>query len=224
MAVYKLEVIEKNRMWMAVGFFLLAGVCLAHPVDAQGEDKRGPPRIQPLVEEIGEGKEEDDKHERLLKAFQLWKQGYLYHVIGDYRNAIDHFRASIQVHPTAEGHTFLGWSMSMLGQYKEAIAECKKAIALDPDYGNPYNDIGVYLTALGQGDEAIPWLKKAMSAKRYCCYQFPHFNLGGILLRKGKEEEALRSFEKALEIDPDYQAALEAVRTLREKLRKYREL
>lgn len=39
---------------------------------------------------------------------------------------------SCDIHPTAEGHTYLGWSMSMLGQLDEAIAECKKAIALDP--------------------------------------------------------------------------------------------
>ena len=141
------------------------------------------------------------------QAYELWAKGYILHQFGGYAEAIELFRASIAVHPTPEGHTFLGWSLSKLGELEEAIAECKMAITLDPDYGNPYNDIGVYLIALGRADEAIPWLEKAIGAERYCCYQFPHFNLGHILLHEGRIEEARRAFRRALSIDPDYLAA-----------------
>ncbi len=116
----------------------------------------------------------------------LWQQGTLLHEFGRYPEAISRFQQSIDIHPTAEGNTYLGWSMSMLGQLDEAIAECKKAIALDPDFGNPYNDLGVYLIDLGRPQEAIPWLKKAAEAKRYCCYQFPHFNMGQVFLDQGR--------------------------------------
>ena len=139
-----------------------------------------------------------------VRAYVLWQQGYVLHVGGRYHAAVDKFRESIEILPTAEGHTFLGWSLSMLGHTEEALAECKKAIALDPDYGNPYNDIGVYLIDLGRADEAIPWLKKAISAKRYCCYQFPHFNLGRVLFMQGDLLGARRSFEQSLRHDPDY--------------------
>ena len=138
------------------------------------------------------------------KANLLWKKGYYLHAIGKYEKAIELFSESIETYPTAEAHTFRGWSMSMLGRLDEAIAECKLAIGLDPDYGNPYNDIGVYLIDLGRPDEAIPWLKKAMQAKRYCCYQFPHFNLGRVLLMQGRVSEARQSFNRALKYDPDY--------------------
>ena len=138
------------------------------------------------------------------RAEELWRQGYVLHVLGAYGQAVVLFERSIEVRPTAEGHTFLGWSLSHLGRIEEAIAECKRAIDIDPDFGNPYNDIGVYLIELGRWDEAIPWLEKAMQAKRYCCYQFPHFNLGRILLKRGKLAEAKRRFEQALEYDPDY--------------------
>ena len=149
------------------------------------------------------------------QAELLWQQGYVLHVLGAYEEAIEFFRLSIEARPTAEGHTFLGWSFSHLGRMKEAIGECKKAIAIDPGFGNPYNDIGVYLTGLGRPDEAIPWLKKAMRAKRYCCYQFPNFNLGRILLDRGKVEEAKRLFERALKYDPDYAPAKEALEQIR---------
>ena len=36
-----------------------------------------------------------------------------------------------------------------------------------PDVGNPYNDIGSYLIKLGRLDDAIPWLRRAMTARRY---------------------------------------------------------
>ena len=149
-----------------------------------------------------------------MRAYALWQQGYLLHLNGRYQAAVDSFRESIEILPTAEGHTFLGWSLSMLGHIEEALAECKKAIALDPDYGNPYNDIGVYLMELGRPDEAVPWFEKAISAKRYCCYQFAHFNLGHVRLKQGNYHAAKRSFEEALQHDPDYLPARMALEYL----------
>ena len=151
------------------------------------------------------------------RAFELWREGYVLHLIGEYDRAIGLFRESIEVRPTAEAQTYLGWSLSHLGRLEEAIGACMKAIALDPDYGNPYNDIGVYLIDMGRADEAIPWLKKAMRTKRYCCYQFPHFNLGRILLGQGSMAEAKLSFQRALSYDPQYQPARKALDFLREQ-------
>lgn len=151
----------------------------------------------------------------LREAYLLWQEGYQLHLAGAYEEAIKRFEASIERHPTAEAHTFLGWSMSYLGRLEEAIEECKKAIVLDPDYGNPYNDIGVYLINLGRPDEAIGWLEKAIGAKRYCCYQFPHFNLGRIKLMKGQIQEAKRSFERALSYDPNYLPAHQGLAFIR---------
>ena len=149
-----------------------------------------------------------------VRAYVLWQQGNVLHLRGRYRAAAGKFRESIEILPTAEGHTFLGWSLSMLGQTEEAIAECEKAITLDPDYGNPYNDIGVYLIELGRPEEAIPWFRKAMSAERYCCYQFPHFNLGRVRFMQGDFVAARRSFEQSLRHDPDYLPARMALEYL----------
>ena len=150
------------------------------------------------------------------QANVLWQQGTLLHLLGRYPEAIGRFQQSIDIHPTAEGHTYLGWSMSRLGQLDEAIAECKKAIALDPDFGNPYNDIGVYLINLGRPQEAIPWLEKAAEAKRYCCYQFPHFNMGRVFLDQGRLVDAKQAFERALAIDPEYEAARRGLEIIKE--------
>ena len=180
-------------MGRIVALLLLIAVCL--PVSA-GEHGQATPRQQ---------------------AYRFWEQGYLLHLIGAYAGAIAMFEMSIGIHPTAEGHTYLGWSMSKLGRLEEAIGQCKKAIALDSDYGNPYNDIGVYLIDLGRPAEAVPWLERAMAAKRYCCYQFPHANLGRVLLGQGRTAEAKRAFERALAYDPDYAPALLGLKYIRDQ-------
>ena len=171
--------------------------------------------VAPLLAPVthGQSGEHSDVPDQ-VRAYVLWQQGNVLHVQGRFQAAADKFRESIEVLPTAEGHTFLGWSLSMLGQTEEAIAECEKAIALDPDYGNPYNDIGVYLIDLGRADEAIPWFEKAMAAERYCCYQFPHFNLGRVLFMRGDLLGARHSFEQSLRHDPDYLPARMALEYL----------
>src|SRR5262245_38338171 len=109
------------------------------------------------------------------------------------------YRRSIALFPTAEGHTFLGWALSFEGRIDEAIECCKRAIEVDPSFGNPYNDIGAYLIRLGRGEEAIPWLERAKSAPRYDCAHFPYYNLGRVYEQLGRLEEALREYKGALE-------------------------
>jgi len=167
----------------------------------------------------GTGEARADEGEALSprqQAYVLWQQGYVLHLFGRYPESTGRFHQSIDIHPTAENHTYLGWSLSMLGQFDAAIAECKKAIALDPDYGNPYNDIGVYLIDLGRPQEAIPWLEKAAECKRYCCYQFPHFNMGRVFLDQGRLVDAKQAFERALAIDPEFEAARRGLEIIKE--------
>src|SRR5918996_1098666 len=95
-----------------------------------------------------------DEDDRLTKAQELFQQAYECQVAGKYERAIRLYQQSIEVYPTAEAHTFLGWTYSFQDRLDDAIAACHKAIEVDPDFGNPYNDIGVYLMKRGQYDEA----------------------------------------------------------------------
>ncbi|MBI4590217.1 MAG: tetratricopeptide repeat protein [Candidatus Rokubacteria bacterium] len=137
-------------------------------------------------------------------AQQFFQKGYEAQTKGDLDAAIDHYTRSIEIMPTAEAYTFRGWAYSFKGDYERAILECKRAIEVDPDFGNPYNDIGAYLIELGRHDEAIPWLKKAMTAKRYEPRHYPYFNLSRIYVKQGKIHEAIREIKTALELEPGY--------------------
>lgn len=154
--------------------------------------------------------------DKARRAEELYTIGYLMTELGRYQEAIQLYKKSLEIQPTAEAYTYLGWTYSHMGEHQRAIEEAEKAIRLDPDFGNPYNDIGVYLMELGKDDEAIPYLEKAKRAKRYCCYQFPHFNLGRIYLKKKQFEKARLEFKKALEIDPNYEPAHQALELLKE--------
>lgn len=147
---------------------------------------------------------------RRQQANVYFEQAYRHQMRGEYGEAIRLYKRSLELYPTAEAHTFLGWTYGMMQRYEEAIEACHEAIELDPTFGNPYNDIGSYLIEQGEWDEAIPWLEKALMAPRYESPQFPYLNLGRVYRKKGDYKRALAYFNQALEIDPLYRAALGA--------------
>ncbi len=157
----------------------------------------------------------DDGEER---AAELFHRAYHAQMSGDLDGAVRLYQASIAAHPTAEAHTFLGWTYSFQGDLDGAIEECRKAIAVDPTFGNPYNDIGAYLLQQGRPQEAISWLEQATRAPRYEAPHFPWLNLGRACVTLEMYARALASFERALELSPGHEGAEQAIRTLKLKL------
>lgn len=140
-------------------------------------------------------------------ARHLFEAAYEAQRKGDLDRAVLLYRKSIEIEPTAEAHTFLGWVYSFQKRLDLAIAECKRAIEVDPDFGNPYNDIGAYLIELGRESEAIPWLEKAIMAARYDPRHFPHFNLARVYVRRYEDAKAIHHLEEAVALEPRYEAA-----------------
>ena len=148
---------------------------------------------------------------KISLASEYFKKAYDLHLNGKIDDAINNYKLSIEQYPTAKAHTFLGWAYSLHSKYKEAIEECKLAVELDPDFGNPYNDIGSYLINLNRFDEAISWLEKAIEAVDYEPRHYPHFNLGRIYEKRGDWFTAMKYYEDALTINPDYEIAKSAL-------------
>lgn len=148
------------------------------------------------------------------RAMEFFKQAYDKQVAGEYQEAIDLYSKSIDAFPSAEAYTFRGWAYSYLEDFDQAIADCKQAIEIDPDFGNPYNDIGVYLIETGRLDEAIPWLEKAIVAKRYEARCFPHFNLGRVYEARHNWKKARECYQRSMSESPDYIAPVRALKRL----------
>lgn len=146
-----------------------------------------------------------------MKAYRLQMDGYL-------DEAIEHYTQSIELKPTAEAYTFRGWAKSIRRDYEDAIADCRTAIDLDPDFGNPYNDIGAYLIAQGEYEEAVPYLELATRARRYATPHFPYYNMGQAYERMGLWFEALNCYKQSLALSSDYEIARTAQDNIQGKL------
>ena len=152
---------------------------------------------------------------RQERALRLLHQAYELQMKKELDEAAELYKKSIESYPTAEAHTFLGWTYSWMGRIDDAIEECHKAIEVDPTFGNPYNDIGSYLMMKGEIDEAIPWLERALQAPRYESYCFPHMNLGRVYEAKRDWLRAKDEYRKALTENKDYTPAAQALARIR---------
>ena len=150
---------------------------------------------------------------RILK--RLFQEAYQHQMSKEFDKAVELYKKSIEAYPMAEAHTFLGWTYSFMGRLDDAIAECHRAIEVDPDFGNPYNDIGSYLMMKGQVDEAIPWLERALQAPRYESYCYPHMNLGRAYESKRDWLRAKDEYRRALAENKDYTPAAQALARIR---------
>ena len=142
------------------------------------------------------------------KAMALVQRAMGHQMAEEFDEAIRLYKESIALYPTADAHTYLGWAYSFQGKLDDAIAE----------FGNPYNDIGVYLMQQQQLDEAIPWLDKAKQAKRYEPRHFPYLNLGRVYVAKGMLQRALEEFHGALRLDPGNTDLAQTIEQLETKL------
>ena len=165
-----------------------------------------------------------------IRAAALWREAYQHqlHAFALARDdrqeaaakemgaAIELYSQSIDTCPTAEAFTFRGWAYHCFGKVDEAIEECKRAIEVDPDFGNPYNDIGAYLLGKDRPDEAIEWLEKAKLAPRYEPRHFPYINLSKIYRGKGMIARAIQELEEGLRLAADDDAATQIGADLRQ--------
>ncbi len=148
----------------------------------------------------------------LMEAEEYRLMGQDRQEAGDVDDAAAYYQMSLDLYPTAEAYVALGWVRGTRGEWEAAIAECRKAVALDPDLGNAYNDIGVYLERLGRRDEALEWLDRALAAPINDCRHYPWYHRGRILEQKGRFAEARDAFARALEIEPGWEPARTAYR------------
>lgn len=156
---------------------------------------------------------------RERRAVQIRSEAESVHHEGKTAKAIPIYGRSLRLHPTAEAHCYLGWAYSSHGRYDLAIAECRRAIEIDPDFGNSYNDIGSYCVSQGKLDEAVGWFERAKGAKRSDSPHYPYMNLGRVFAAQGFYLRAIREFERALAIEPGEASCLEAIREIRASFR-----
>ena len=94
----------------------------------------------------------------------------------------------------------MGAALREQGKLEEAIEACNKVLALNPDYADGYNNLGVTLKEQGKLDEAIEAYNTALSLNPD--YADGYNNLGNALTDQGRLEEAIESYKTALSLNP----------------------
>ena len=109
------------------------------------------------------------------------------------------FRQAIALKPDfAEAHSNLGITLRALGKLEEAQAGFRRAISLKSDYVRAYSHLGLTLQELGRLDESEESLTRAIAMKPD--FAEAHRNLGNTLNAKGSQENALKHFERNLQL------------------------
>ncbi len=127
---------------------------------------------------------------------------------GEIADAMLAYERSLAIWPTAEAYVGLGQAYGLTQRQDEAIEFCQKAIGIDPDFGQAYNDVGVYMIESNRWEEAIPWLEKATRAPRYDSPQQPYLNLGRVYTRLRQYRTALSYLDQSLRLDPFHRPAI----------------
>ncbi|OZH54995.1 tetratricopeptide TPR_1 repeat-containing protein [Hydrocoleum sp. CS-953] len=91
------------------------------------------------------------------------------------------------------------------GQLSEAIACCREALSLQPNWAPTYVTLANILQAQGQISEAISLYYRAIEFNPDLSQA--HVNLGSMFYRQGKLEEAIACYRKAIQLQPEMAAA-----------------
>jgi non-specific serine/threonine protein kinase len=116
--------------------------------------------------------------------------------------SIKEFQRAIELNPNyaTAHHWYAAGPLTFLGRFEEALAEARRAQALDPLSVIINADLGRVLLSAGRYDEAIAQLRQAIELEPG--FYYVHWNLGRALEGKGSLREATAEYRKAAEFDP----------------------
>jgi hypothetical protein len=140
--------------------------------------------------------------------------------IGYWRNNIILYEHAIKVtSENAWAQNNLGYTLSLQGKTREAIAHFQKAISINNPADAHYN-LGTMLASQGKLDEAIYQFRESIRIRPD--YAKAYNNLGSALLYQGSRDEAIASYREALRLNPDYTIAQENLKNALAAQKKFR--
>ena len=121
--------------------------------------------------------------------------------VGYWRDDVSLFKHAVKV--TSRNFSMyadLGLAHLALGDQKQAIADCDKAIEINPEYAPAYCNRGMAYSVLGNPKQAITDYDRAIAINPRFAKAFS--NRAAAYMGLGDYKQAIVDYDKAIEIDP----------------------
>ena len=120
----------------------------------------------------------------------------LYDLQGDSTKSLAEFNSAVEAEPnSADVHSDLGFYYLERDNLGDAERELRKAIAIDPKHAKALTNLGMVLAGEQHFDESFLMFSKAVGPAA------AHSNLGVLLAKQGRTDDARREFHEALALD-----------------------
>ncbi|HET6278713.1 MAG TPA: tetratricopeptide repeat protein [Candidatus Polarisedimenticolia bacterium] len=124
---------------------------------------------------------------------------------GKTSQAIESMRKAIDQDPRmVEAYNFLGLIYLTNSEFDRAIEQFEEAVKIDPYFTDARNNLGIACRRVGQLDRAEEEFQAALKDGNYRSPEKIHLNLGHLYLEQNRHGEAIESFQRAVEIAPEY--------------------
>jgi TolB-like protein/Tfp pilus assembly protein PilF len=157
---------------------------------------------QTLIQAIGMAKKAVAIDESFESAYGLL--AFLYTMVRKHDLGVENGERAVSLNPNcADCYGFYGIALRYSGRPKEAIANVKKAMRLNPfPKAWYYHHLGGALSESGQYEEAIQVFREGTG--RYPDDQFQRYMLAWSYIYAGREEDALAQAAEVLRINPKF--------------------
>ena len=147
---------------------------------------------------------------KLTEAHNLL--GVAYDKKGFADRARDSFEKAVKMEEDADTLNNLGFSLYQNGNYRAAVDRLKRAAKLAPQDERILNNLGLAYCRLGKIDEAYKAFSRATGPLT------GNLNTAKMLERFGREDDAIRYYEAARQIDPMNSLALQRLADLYQRV------
>jgi tetratricopeptide (TPR) repeat protein len=124
---------------------------------------------------------------------------------GQYEKAAEQFQQAVQLDPTNDrAYVNLAGAYQHLNQPDKAEDTYKRAISIRPQYWRPYSYLGAFYFGQAEYEKSADMFRRATELDPDSYEAFS--NLGAALVYAGKDDEAVKAFDRSIAIRPSLNA------------------
>ncbi|MCG9876449.1 MAG: hypothetical protein MH321_16870 [Leptospiraceae bacterium] len=139
----------------------------------------------------------------------LYSSGRHFFRLGDLDRAEYYFRSYLEDEESSEAFFYLGLIATQKNHLEDALEFYYKSVTINPEYGNPCNEIGIILLRMGKDKDAVFWLKKSIRCMQNDAPHISFFNLATLYKMWNRPERSLQFLHRAIALKPEFPEAIQ---------------